>query len=145
MKFIPTIIAILSLLGATNAQRSFIGNPQDGATVTGGRRTVVQVVRPDSLQGSTEVGIVIGLQSCPITNPFPCAPPNEQVGTILYKGKYKPKLHEQPGRPYQNFTVTIPDADYFVGRAQLSVVRFHLIGAGPSPVLELNNITLNVV
>jgi hypothetical protein len=63
-----------------------------------------------------------------VTNPYPCAPPNQQVGSVLYKGTYNPQLHEMPGRPYQNFTVTVPDVDYFVGRAQLSVSRFHLIG-----------------
>ncbi|KAF9465598.1 hypothetical protein BDZ94DRAFT_1214424 [Collybia nuda] len=144
MKLLATLSLTLCFLTA-HAQRSFIWSPSEGTTVTRGHQFVVQVVRPNSIQGSTEVGIVIGLQSCPVTNPYPCAPPNEQVGSILYNGKYNPQLHEMPGRPYQNFTVTVPDVDYFAGRAQLSVSRFHLIGAGPSPTLELNNVTLNVV
>jgi len=144
MKFFAPILSALAFLGATNAQRSFIGSPSDGATVTRGSQVVVQVVRPNSIQGSIEVGMVIGLQSC--SDPTrPCYPPSQAVGSVLYNGRYNPVIHEQPGRPYQNFTVTIPTADYFVGKAQLSVDRFHLIGAGPSPILEFNNITLNVV
>lgn len=144
MKLFVPILSALAFLGATNAQRSFIGSPADGKTVRRGRKLVVQVVRPNSIQGSVEVGMVIGLQSCSdLTRP--CFPPSQAVGSVLYNGRYKPVLHEQPGRPYQNFTVTIPDLDYMVGRAQLSVSRFHLIGAGPAAALEFNNITLNVV
>jgi len=122
------------------AQRSFITFPADGSTVVAGRRTVVQVTRPNSLQGSVEVGLVIGLQVCQSGT---CAPPNQQIGTVLFNGQYSPKLHEQPGRPYQNFTVTIPSS-FPKGKAQLATARLHLIGAGPSPTLELNNITLTV-
>ncbi|KAF8075234.1 hypothetical protein FPV67DRAFT_1446176 [Lyophyllum atratum] len=143
MKFFVPVLSALAFLGASNAQRSFIGSPLNGATVTSGCNVVVQVVRPNSIQGSIEVGIVIGLQSCPVSDPTrPCLPPSQAVGAVLFKGTFNPVLHEQPGRPYQNFTVTIPN---FLGKAQLSVSRFHLIGAGPAAVLEFNNITLNVV
>ena len=81
----------------------------------------------NSIQGSQEVGLAIGLQSC--SNPaMPCYPPSQAVGTVLYKGPFNPEIHEKPGEPYQNFTVTIPTAKYFKGKAQLSVDRFHLIG-----------------
>ncbi|KAF8075235.1 hypothetical protein FPV67DRAFT_1665963 [Lyophyllum atratum] len=144
MKLFVPILSALAFPGASNAQRSFIGNPLDGSSVTRGGKVVVQVVRPNSIQGSIEVGIVIGLQSC--SDPTrTCYPPAQAVGSVLYKGTYNPVLHEQPGRPYQNFTITIPTADYFQGKAQLSVSRFHLIGAGPSATLEFNNITLNVL
>ncbi|KAG6809479.1 hypothetical protein H0H92_016086 [Tricholoma furcatifolium] len=125
------------------AQRSSIGLPADGAYVAGGSEIIVQVVRPVSIEGSIEVGIVIGLLSCPVTSPYPCPPPSQEVGSVLFNGHFDPEMHEQPGRPYENFTVTIPEG--IPGRAQLSVDRFHLIGGGPSPVLEINNITLNVV
>ena len=86
------------------------------------------------------------------------------MGAVLFKGRYTPKLHEMPGRPYQNFTVIIPPEYFLQGRALLTVTRFHLIGvshifrcelfrlilfvyskAGPAAVLEFNNVTINVV
>ena len=80
------------------------------------------------MQGSTEVGIVIGINSCIETS---CAPPNERIGTVVFNGDYNPVLHEQPGRPYQNFTVTVPSLSADTKTAQLAVVRFHLIGVSP--------------
>ncbi|GLB41549.1 hypothetical protein LshimejAT787_1001490 [Lyophyllum shimeji] len=142
MKFLAPIVSALVFIGAVNAQASYIGYPADGTSVKRGEQIVVQVVRPNSIMGSIEVGLAIGLQSCADR---PCAPANQAIGTVLYHGPYDPEFHEKPGMPYQNFTVTVPTADYFNGKAQLSVNRFHLIGAGPYPVLESNNITLNVV
>ena len=78
------------------------------------------------LQGSQEVGLAIGLFSCP--NQTPCKPASEEMGSVLFRGMYNPKLHEMPGRPYQNFTVTIPPEYFLQGRALLTVTRFHLIG-----------------
>ncbi|KAG6832763.1 hypothetical protein H0H87_000416 [Tephrocybe sp. NHM501043] len=125
---LSALTSALALTAVVKAQRSFISSPSEGTDVTRGSQIVVQVVRPNSIQGSIEVGMVIGLQSCPVTNPYPCAPPQQQVGSVLFSGQFNPVLHEQPGRPYENFTVMIPDTDYFSGRAQLSVDRFHLIG-----------------
>ncbi|PPQ78749.1 hypothetical protein CVT25_010752 [Psilocybe cyanescens] len=92
-----------------------------------------------------EVGLVIGLLSCPAdTHPAGCAPPDAELGSVLFNGNFKPTIHEIPGEPYENFTVTVPSG-FPSGTAQLSTARFHLIGAGPSPILEFNNVTLNVV
>ncbi|KAJ3504897.1 hypothetical protein NLJ89_g7698 [Agrocybe chaxingu] len=142
MKFTPLFVAILGAIGVA-AQASFIGHPPAGSSLLPGQTLTVQVVRPNSIQGSIEVGMVIGLLDCQF---LPCPPPNAQVGTILFNGDFNPQLHEKPGMPYQNFTVTIPSAEFLPNNvAQLGVVRFHLIGAGPSPVLESNNVTLRVV
>ncbi|GLB41550.1 hypothetical protein LshimejAT787_1001500 [Lyophyllum shimeji] len=145
MKFFAPIVSALAFLGAASAQSTYIGYPADGTTVKQGEQIVVQVVRPNSIQGSIEVGMVIGLQACEYPGSPGCYPPNQAVGNVLYNGRYDPVLHEMPGRPYENFTVTIPTGDYFVGKTQLSVDRFHLIGAGPAAALEFHNITLNVV
>lgn len=55
------------------------------------------------------------------------------MGAVLFRGMYNPKLHEMPGRPYQNFTVTIPPEYFLQGRALLTVTRFHLIGVSRFP------------
>ncbi|KAF8881909.1 hypothetical protein BD779DRAFT_1385373, partial [Infundibulicybe gibba] len=127
---------------AANAQASFIGAPANGTHVKIGSTFTVQVVRPNSLQGSREIGLAIGLLSCTDT---PCTPPGQRVGTVLFAGPYTPVLHEMPGRPYQNFSVMLsPDVFVQKGTAQLNVNRFHLIGAGPTPALEFNGVTVIV-
>ncbi|KAF9565780.1 hypothetical protein CPC08DRAFT_159089 [Agrocybe pediades] len=142
---LTTLLTLTSCAVIAAAQRSFIRSPPSGANIVHGRRFTVQVIRPNSIQGSTEVGMIIGLVSCAAEpNDGVCPPPEEQVGRVLFNGDFNPALHEIPGEPYQNFTVTVPN-DFPLGLAQLSTGRFHLIGAGPSPVLELNNVTVNVV
>ncbi|TFK34055.1 hypothetical protein BDQ12DRAFT_690315 [Crucibulum laeve] len=137
-----TLFISLLLAVTVHAQSSFIGYPVGGSKVTSGKKFTVQVVRPNSIEGSTEVGLAIALLSCP-DPAFPCAPPSAQLGSILYTGPFNPQLHEF-GRFYENFTVTVPGG-MAKGTAQLSTSRFHLIGAGPSPILEFNNLTLTVV
>jgi hypothetical protein len=57
-----------------------------------------------------------------------CAPAQNQMGTVLSTKNYNPILHEQHEAPYENFTVTIPDSDYFKGSCAIKVARLHLIG-----------------
>ncbi|KAF8885680.1 hypothetical protein CPB84DRAFT_1788131 [Gymnopilus junonius] len=128
-------------LGVT-AQTSFIGYPPDGASITPGKKLTVQVVRPNSIEGSIEAGLVIGLFSC-FNGPAGCPGP-EEVGTVLFNGKFKPTVHTgEQFQIYENFSLTVP-SDFPAGAAQLSTNRFHLIGAGPAAVLEQHNITVNV-
>ncbi|PPR04730.1 hypothetical protein CVT26_012865 [Gymnopilus dilepis] len=143
MKVLSFLIASVCVLSAT-AQRSFIGYPPTGASITPGKKFIVQIIRPNSIQGSTEAGLVIGLLSC-ANNPEGCPGPDVEVGTILYNKKLNPTIHpgEEDG-PYENFTFTVPN-DFPAGAAQLSTNRLHFIGAGPSPVLESNSVVLNVV
>jgi len=143
MKFLATLSSFVLFVATVKAQASFIRLPTQGTTVQWYQNVVVQVVRPFSLQGSQEVGLAIGLFSCP--NETPCKPPTEEMGAVLFRGPYDPQLHEMPGRPYQNYTVTIPPLYFLQGRALLTVTRFHLIGAGPAAALELNNVTINVI
>ncbi|KAF8157977.1 hypothetical protein B0H34DRAFT_656469 [Crassisporium funariophilum] len=133
MRILSILIASTCAFTAA-AQRSFIAAPLSGANITPGQQLTVQIIRPNSLQGSTEVGIVIGLQSC-VTHPDgQCAPPNQSVGSVLFNGDYNPQLHEQPGRPYQNFTVTIPTG-FPSGGVQLASARFHLVGVSTSTMI----------
>ncbi|KAF5379412.1 hypothetical protein D9615_006538 [Tricholomella constricta] len=144
MKFVTNLISLTTLLAAVSAQRVSIGYPQDGASVKSGDSITVEVDRPNTLSGSTEVAIVIGLQSCPT---IPCHSVEDGMGFILYNGGYNPQYHQNaPGfkPPHQNFTVSIPSTAQ-KGKAQLGVTHVSLIGAGASPFLETLNVTLNVV
>ncbi|KAF9444345.1 hypothetical protein P691DRAFT_711983 [Macrolepiota fuliginosa MF-IS2] len=143
MKFAAVLVSSLAFASTVVAQGSHIGYPKTGAVVHKGKKTTVQIVRPNSIMGSTEVGLVLSFQYC--QKPNPCPPANNQLGSVLFVGKLNPQFHEIPGQPYQNFTVTIPNFDFWApGPAQIISTRFHLIGAGPAPVLETNvvNVTL---
>ncbi|KAF8878441.1 hypothetical protein BD779DRAFT_1474796 [Infundibulicybe gibba] len=144
MKFASTSV-LFGLISATlvAAQNVAIGFPADGAAVTAGTNVTVEIDRPNSLSGSTEVAVVIGLQSCPTTD---CASPSSILGTILYNGPYSPAF--QPGAPgfkppHQNFTVLIPSTAQ-KGRARLGVAHMSLIGAGLAPFMETLNVSLTI-
>ncbi|KAJ7134909.1 hypothetical protein C8R44DRAFT_609820 [Mycena epipterygia] len=145
MRLICSILTFCSFYIATVwAQSSHIGFPLPGATLHFNTNITVQIVRPNSIEGSIEVGIAIGLLSCPTSQEATCPPPGAQLGVILFVGRFNPTIHPM-AKFYENFTVTIPSSDLLsVGRAQLGVARLHLIGGGPSPILELNNITVNL-
>ncbi|KAF7364931.1 hypothetical protein MVEN_00363700 [Mycena venus] len=146
MKFILNVLAVSCLYIATVwAQAAHIGFPLAGDTLHFNTNFTFQLVRPNSIQGSTEVGIAIGLLGCPVSQEAVCPSPAGQLGTILFTGQFTPTIHPM-AMIYENFTLTVPSADFFPGpgRAQLVVARLHLIGAGPAPILELNNITVNL-
>ncbi|KAJ7673561.1 hypothetical protein B0H17DRAFT_170066 [Mycena rosella] len=131
---------------ACSLAASHIGFPLPGATLKFNSTFTVQLVRPNSIEGSIEVGIAIGLLGCPVSQGATCPPPDAQLGSILFTGKFNPTIHPM-AMFYENFTLTVPSADSFFSgtrRAQLAVARLHLIGAGPSPILELNNITVKL-
>ncbi|KAJ6555077.1 hypothetical protein DFH09DRAFT_1165476 [Mycena vulgaris] len=145
MKFFSSLALGTILATTAFAQRIEIGAPADGSSVKAGSNMTVEVDRPDTLTGSTEVAIVIGFLSC-VGFPEGCPPPSDIIGNILYNGPYDPEFHTNVSRskpPHQNFTVTIP-ASARTGPAQLSVTHFSLVGAGPFPFLESLNITVNV-
>ncbi|GLB41551.1 hypothetical protein LshimejAT787_1001510 [Lyophyllum shimeji] len=143
MKFFPAVAALSAFLAGVSAQSINIGYPQDGATVQAGSNLTVEIDRPNTLSGSTEIAVVIGVQSCASS---PCHSPADGLGNILYNGGYKPQYNQPPDSkpPHQNFTVTIPST-LAKGKALLGVAHMTLIGAGAAPILETRNITLNVV
>ncbi|KAJ6585290.1 hypothetical protein B0H19DRAFT_1109095 [Mycena capillaripes] len=145
MKFVLNILTISCFyIAIVWAQASHIGFPLAGDTLHFNTDFTVQVVRPNSIQGSTEVGIAIALLSCPTSQEAVCPSPAGQLGQVLFTGQFAPTIHPM-AMIYENFTLTVPSPDFLsTGRAQLAVVRLHLIGAGPAPILEINNITVNL-
>ncbi|KAJ6604967.1 hypothetical protein B0H10DRAFT_2229276 [Mycena sp. CBHHK59/15] len=142
---IKTMKSVLALLAScvvfAAAQNAQIDSPTDGTVVGLGETLTVQLERPRFIgETSVEVGIAIAIQSCPIS---PCSPPSKALGTVLFTGPFTPAIHGIPSRPYQNFSVPIPD-NFGTGRAQLSVSRFHLLGKAPVPTLQFLTVELEV-
>jgi hypothetical protein len=150
MKLLYTLLLTSLSIIRCIAQSSHIGSPAPGTSISPNRQITVQVVRPvctpllpciwsihqsvhlgllqNSIMGSTEVGMVIGLLQC---QQDPCPPPNAQLGNIVFNGQFSPQLHsDKPGEPYQNFTITVPafQSNFGTTKAQLATARFHLIG-----------------
>ncbi|KAH8112257.1 hypothetical protein DFH11DRAFT_1608864 [Phellopilus nigrolimitatus] len=122
------LFVLFSLIAAALAQRISLGSPSAGQTLSAGQSTTVQVFKPDSLSGSTEIGIAITLQKCSQT---PCPDESQTLGN-----------GGNAVQPFQNFTVTVPSG--FSGPAVLSVAHANLIGAGPSLFTEITNVTVTV-
>ncbi|KAG6841140.1 hypothetical protein C0991_001416 [Blastosporella zonata] len=139
MKLLASVITVSAFAAVAIAQGITIGNPPSGASVKQGKKITVKILRPDHIEFSTEVGIVLGLATCQSGT----CPGDSEIGTILHNGKFDPEFHG-PGQQFQNFTVKIP-ADFPLGEAQLSATRFFLIGAGPSPTIGSAVETLNVI
>ncbi|KAJ7148747.1 hypothetical protein C8R43DRAFT_1008648 [Mycena crocata] len=147
MKFFTSLVLSTMLVTAAFAQRAFIGTPTEGSSVKAGSNITVEVDRPDTLTGSTEVAIVIGILSCSRFSPQTCPPPTDIIGSVMYKGQYNPEFHTNVSAskpPHQNFTLTIP-ASMQKGPAQISLTHLSLVGAGPFPFFETQNVTVNVV
>ncbi|KAF9465549.1 hypothetical protein BDZ94DRAFT_1253388 [Collybia nuda] len=143
MKFSSTL-ALSALLSTTAfAQRIAIGYPANGTSVQPGSSFLMEVDRPNSLSGSTEVAVVIGFQSCAAS---PCHSPADGLGTVLYNGGYKPVFQTGAASkpPHQNFTVTIPTTAP-KGSALIGVSHMALIGAGQAAFLESVGVEVNVV
>jgi hypothetical protein len=84
----------------------------------------INIFLQDSLTGSEEVAVVIGIQSCPGA---PCIAPADYMGQILYNGPFNPQFHEAYNPPYENFTVQIPSS-IASGTALLGVAHVTLVG-----------------
>lgn len=86
----------------------------------------------NTLTGSQEVAIVIGLLSCASRGSCDTFDVSEVIGSVLYVGPYAPAYQPAtPGigwkPPYQNFTVHVPPA-IPKGPASLTVSHFSLVG-----------------
>ncbi|KOS18117.1 hypothetical protein ESCO_003294 [Escovopsis weberi] len=112
------------------AQGIYVASPPAGALLALGETFVVQVVRPNFILRATEIGLAIGLVSCPNGT---CPPPTSQLGSVLYHGPFDPQYHG-PGQQYENFTVQVP-INFQPGPASIQVARFFLIGAGSTPTI----------
>ncbi|KIK57586.1 hypothetical protein GYMLUDRAFT_172600 [Collybiopsis luxurians FD-317 M1] len=145
MKFAPLTLfsTVLAVVSTSLAQNTVIGSPLQGASVSAGSNFTVRIDRPDTLSGSEEVAVVIGLWSC---GNNPCPGPTNILGSILYNGPYKPQFSDPSDGlpPHENFTVAIPSG-FTQGRAQLGVVHVALGGAGLAPFMQTMNSTVNIV
>jgi hypothetical protein len=134
MKFcLFSVFASLLLATTALAQHAYIGYPTDGSTVQSGTNITVMVAKPDTLVGSTDISIVLGLEQCP-GDASTCFPQAYDVGQILYYGPYNPEFVLNPGfnlPPYQNFTVYVP-ADQPTGTNLLSLTHLALVGVSIS-------------
>ncbi|CAI7609784.1 unnamed protein product [Penicillium palitans] len=126
-----TFLAIF--YGVSLAQNSIIGTPTVGQKLTRDRKTVVQVERPNSLTGSAEIVVVIGISFCVSTV---CRSADEAMGTILYRGDFDPQYYEANRPPYQNFTVTVPNS-IATGNAQINIAHVALVGSWSDPYTPL--------
>ncbi|KAJ3715160.1 hypothetical protein FB446DRAFT_317801 [Lentinula raphanica] len=145
MQLLSVLFSLL-VAAATSvlAQSANIGAPADMTQVAAGSDFTVMVDRPDSLTGSTEVAVVIGLLSCASS---PCPGPSAELGTVLYNGPFDPQFTTEPGTttlpPHENFTLTVP-SNFAKGNAQLGVAHVYLLGASVSPEMETFNTTIVV-
>ncbi|KAE9394355.1 hypothetical protein BT96DRAFT_862911 [Gymnopus androsaceus JB14] len=128
--FVFLALASTSFIAGAEAQGIVINHPTANTTLHQGVPFTVQISRPNHIQYAYEVGVAIGALACT----SPCPDPESQLGDVLYTGPYNPQFHG-PGDQYQNFTVTIPQGSQ-TGSYQLGIIRFFLIGAGPSEAVN---------
>ncbi|ETW76802.1 hypothetical protein HETIRDRAFT_442125 [Heterobasidion irregulare TC 32-1] len=144
--FAPLTALVTCLVGGASAQTIAIGYPPEGFSVSPNSSLTVQVDRPNSLTGSQEVAIIISLAHCPSSNVPHCLDPTQLLGPTLYYGPFDPQypsFRTPQDVPQQNFTVTVPAA-LQNGTAVLTVTHLSLVGAGPYPLFEFKNVTLDV-
>lgn len=127
----------------------------------------------DSLTGSIEVAVVISIAPCAGSDISTCANPADRLGARMYSGPFDPEFPTTNGAtanayhgPQQNFTVAVPSSLTSGNKAVLSVVHLSLVGvssfsslsssrersiyrqqylqAGPFPLYEIKNVTLNI-
>ncbi|KAG6841139.1 hypothetical protein C0991_001415 [Blastosporella zonata] len=139
MKFFASIISASLFIAVAMAQNISIIQPSTGSSFTQGRRMTVQVMRSAYTPAPTEVGCVIAVASCQTGT---CPDPKSQIGSVLYTGQFS-EFGDGEYDDYQNFNVTIP-AGFPLGPAQLTVTRFFLTGAGPTPTTGDALVALNI-
>ncbi|KAK7029640.1 hypothetical protein VNI00_014338 [Paramarasmius palmivorus] len=144
MKYLlNSLLTAIALATAASAQRTSIGDPSMNTQVIAGTNLDVRIDLQPTTSNVDQVGIAIGLQSC---QPEQCFPPDQVLGTLLYKGAYDPQYSSEASSlpPHQNFSVYIPE-DFPRGNAILGLVHLGLVGAGYLSVFDTYNITVDVV
>lgn len=136
-----SIFRVLSLAASVLGQSLVISHPTNGQTVMTGQNMVVSLQLPNQLTPVEQVSVAVAYQAC---HNDPCISTAEDaIGLLLYSGNYSPVYHEQNLPPYQNFTVQIPSGTT-PGIGFIDVAHFYLLGAGPQPMLEFKNVSINV-
>ncbi|TBU42877.1 hypothetical protein BD309DRAFT_991377 [Dichomitus squalens] len=138
-----SLLVLASFVAAVAAQGVKIVAPAANTTLTLGETFVIDVERPDSLTGSRDVSVAIGLLSCVDRAPSGTCDDIDSawmMGDILYAGPYHP-VAPVGTNEYENFTVTVP-GDFQPGPAVLAVAHFALVGELFWPYLEVLNETI---
>ncbi|EJF56659.1 hypothetical protein DICSQDRAFT_71036 [Dichomitus squalens LYAD-421 SS1] len=138
-----SLLVLASFVAAVAAQGVKIVAPAANTTLTLGETFVIDVERPDSLTGSRDVSVAIGLLSCVDRAPSGTCDDIDSawmMGDILYAGPYHP-VAPVGTNEYENFTVTVP-GDFQLGPAVLAVAHFALVGELFWPYLEVLNETI---
>ncbi|KAF3402998.1 hypothetical protein DPV78_003654 [Talaromyces pinophilus] len=136
-------ILSLSLIASTAlAQSVFIGLPAAGAQLYTSTNATFQIQRPDSLTGSQEIAVVIGINKC--GSGATCSSPEDSMGTVLYNGPFDPQFHETYLPPYQNFSLEIPEGAA-TDNGIVTVAHFSLVGASTYPLIEYLNQTVTII
>ncbi|KAI9068156.1 hypothetical protein FKP32DRAFT_1562317 [Trametes sanguinea] len=149
MKFFAVLSVVASIASLVVAQSVVILSPPPESTFAPGDSFVVDVDRPDTLTGSREVSVSIGLLSCSQQKQDPNATcdgidSTQEIGTVLYSGPYSPQLRPHGSDLFQNYTVQVPP-DFPAGAAVLAVAHYSLVGAASWPVLEVLSETVHIV
>ncbi|KAJ6032725.1 hypothetical protein N7540_003457 [Penicillium herquei] len=126
------IVALAAFAGVALAQSTNIALPKAGTTVAAGSDLVVQIERPDTLTGSDEIAVAIGMVSCPSGT---CPSAGEALGTLLYHGAFDPEFNTGSYYPYENFTITVPST-FAAGNAQVNVAHLSTYGASGETLYE---------
>ncbi|KAJ8584198.1 hypothetical protein M405DRAFT_712041, partial [Rhizopogon salebrosus TDB-379] len=97
------------------SQNAYINEPVPGSSIAAGANFTVQIGLSDTLTGTEEIAIVIGIQSCPSGS---CLPVSEDLGTVLYEGPFNPQFGSGADDPYEDFSVQL-STSFPTGQAQL--------------------------
>ncbi|KAH9925403.1 uncharacterized protein BXZ73DRAFT_79062 [Epithele typhae] len=140
-----TFFALACFAAAAAAQRIAIGAPASMSTVAAGSNITVEVDKPNSLSGSTEVGLAIGVLPC---GSSPCSSINvtQFLGNIVYSGSFDPQYDSSdPSKPpFQNFSIEIPSTATSGQQLSIGVVHLSIVGASGTPFTEVVNTTVVV-
>ncbi|KAE9396632.1 hypothetical protein BT96DRAFT_1039203 [Gymnopus androsaceus JB14] len=134
------IFLLLSTLFLTAfSQTISILSPTPDAEITAGQDVTLQLAFGNSLTGVQHVSVVIAILDCAaLGETCPTLDAGSTLGVPLFSGNYTPEFHEQ------NLTVTIPQT-LTAGTNMLTVAHFMLIGAGATPILQFDNVTVSTV
>ncbi|OJT10265.1 hypothetical protein TRAPUB_13219 [Trametes pubescens] len=120
------VFVALALAVSALAQGVHIAQPPSGSVEKQGQSMTVVVQKQNSLTGSQDVAIAIGLASCPLSGSGCTSLPDASVGPLLFSGTYAPAA-DASGNVTQSYVVRVP-ADIAPGPARLSVAHFYILG-----------------
>ncbi|KAG2119933.1 uncharacterized protein F5147DRAFT_767396 [Suillus discolor] len=116
-------IAVFAI-SATLAETIELAFPQNGDNFCPSQEVTAQVIQPQSMASTVQVGIALGIANCENGS---CPDPADGLGSYLYAG---PWTSEAMG--------------LLMGPAIFTLTHFCLIGADWYPFLEFRNATVNI-